>query len=152
MVIEVNCDYCNKKLTRLRNPKTKSFCNASCQMRYAYANGIRNKNTIANKAHAEIRRKSLEKFKSNPTTMVGKRGYLMIYIPQKGNQPYHQYVWEQHNGVIPKGYHIHHIDENKLNNDIKNLELMTESDHHKYHVPERNMLGQFIPKQISTGV
>ena len=33
----------------------------------------------------------------------------------------HRYVWRYYYGEIPDGYHIHHIDHNKANNDIHNL-------------------------------
>ena len=45
----------------------------------------------------------------------------------------HRYVWEFYNCKIPKGYHIHHIDGNKANNDISNLQLMKGVDHWKLH-------------------
>ena len=45
----------------------------------------------------------------------------------------HRYIWEKHNGKIPKGYDIHHIDGNRLNNDISNLIMLTPSEHHKLH-------------------
>lgn len=45
----------------------------------------------------------------------------------------HRAVWKFYNGNIPKGYHIHHKDENKDNNDITNLELLSASQHSKIH-------------------
>ena len=45
----------------------------------------------------------------------------------------HVWVWQQHYGKPPKGFHIHHKDENKSNNTIENLELMTVFDHLKMH-------------------
>ena len=36
----------------------------------------------------------------------------------------HRVVWEHFNGTIPEYYHVHHIDKNKDNNDISNLELI----------------------------
>ena len=45
----------------------------------------------------------------------------------------HRYVWEYYNGKIPKGYHVHHKDEDKTNNDIANLELMEGKDHLSHH-------------------
>ena len=47
----------------------------------------------------------------------GKRDYL------------HRVVWESINGKIPKGYDIHHIDCDKTNNHIDNLELYSKSEH-----------------------
>ena len=45
----------------------------------------------------------------------------------------HRYIWEKYNGPIPEGYEIHHIDRNKLNNDISNLTILTTKDHHALH-------------------
>lgn len=45
----------------------------------------------------------------------------------------HRYIWEYHNGKIPKNMVIHHKDFNKENNDISNLQLMTEFDHKSLH-------------------
>lgn len=48
----------------------------------------------------------------------------------------HRYIWEQYNGEIPKDYEIHHIDHNKDNNDISNLEMLTKEEHKKRHNEE----------------
>jgi len=45
----------------------------------------------------------------------------------------HRFVWEQTNGEIPKGYIIHHIDENKRNNKLENLQMMTSKEHNLLH-------------------
>lgn len=37
----------------------------------------------------------------------------------------HRLVWEAFNGAIPEGYEIDHVDENKGNNSLGNLRLMT---------------------------
>ena len=48
----------------------------------------------------------------------------------------HVYVWEFYNGPVPEGYHVHHIDEDKSNNDISNLKIMPGSDHVSMHGKE----------------
>lgn len=48
----------------------------------------------------------------------------------------HVYVWECEVGNIPDGYSIHHVDEDKSNNDVSNLELMTNSKHTQLHAKE----------------
>ena len=63
---------------------------------------------------------------------ISNSGYIMISINNKQIQE-HRYVWEQVNGIIPKGYIIHHIDENKLNNSIDNLQCMTNGEHSYLH-------------------
>ena len=45
----------------------------------------------------------------------------------------HRYVWEYYNCPIPKGYHVHHKDGNKANNDISNLELLKGTEHWTLH-------------------
>ena len=45
------------------------------------------------------------------------------YFQRKGRR-LHRAVWEHHNGKIPNGYHVHHKDGDRNNNDISNLELL----------------------------
>ncbi|MBR0060392.1 MAG: HNH endonuclease, partial [Selenomonadaceae bacterium] len=47
--------------------------------------------------------------------------------------PLSRVVWTYYNGEIPDGYEIHHVDENKANDDISNLQMMTKSEHWKIH-------------------
>ena len=53
----------------------------------------------------------------------------------------HCFVWRKEHNVseIPKGYQIHHIDENKDNNEISNLAIMSASNHQILHnrTPEK---------------
>lgn len=43
----------------------------------------------------------------------------------------HRVVWEYHNGEIPKGYTIDHIDRDKDNNQVENLRLASYSENNK---------------------
>lgn len=45
----------------------------------------------------------------------------------------HRIVWECHNGLISKGYVIHHKDKNKHNFNIENLECITHKQHGERH-------------------
>lgn len=54
----------------------------------------------------------------------------------------HVYIWQKYNGEIPKGYHVHHKDENKDNNDISNLELLKAFDHLSYHASDHAALSR----------
>jgi len=54
-----------------------------------------------------------------------------------GRKRLHATVWEFHNQrAIPKGYEIHHIDGDKRNNAISNLECLTKSEHRAKHAAE----------------
>lgn len=56
------------------------------------------------------------------------------YYRHNGLRKYmHRYVWEYYNGKIPKGYEIHHIDFDRSNNDISNLQIVSRSEHRKIH-------------------
>lgn len=67
-------------------------------------------------------------------------GYWAGYVP---NHPYanaagivylHRYLKSIEVGYwIPTELHVHHKDENKLNNSVSNLEILTREDHAKLH-------------------
>lgn len=59
--------------------------------------------------------------------------YLSTTKIGNGRKRLHVYVWEKNNGEIPKGYQIHHYDENKDNNEVDNLICMTKSEHNAWH-------------------
>lgn len=63
-----------------------------------------------------------------------KTGYYLSSRKINGHRiRLHRYVWETERGTIPKGYHVHHIDGDKDNNDIDNLQLMAAADHLSFH-------------------
>jgi len=76
----------------------------------------------------------LRKIKPLPFVMFQDKKYTMrangYYGCTKGKRGLlHIAVWESVNGKIPKGHDLHHIDHNKANNAIENLELYTKSEH-----------------------
>jgi hypothetical protein len=42
-------------------------------------------------------------------------------------------LYEKHIGLIPKGFVVHHMDGNRLNNTLGNLILLSKADHDKQH-------------------
>lgn len=60
-------------------------------------------------------------------------GYMKIRARGKEIK-YHRYIFEQSIGreLLPTEI-IHHIDHNKMNNDIGNLKMMSRSEHMKHH-------------------
>ena len=63
-------------------------------------------------------------------TRDDKTGY---YLNSTIRKRMHRYVWEFYHGEIPEGYHIHHIDGDKSNNDISNLEMIHGEKHQSGH-------------------
>ena len=63
-------------------------------------------------------------------------GYLTISLSCIDNKPrvyyYHRVIWFYFNGDIPKGLEINHKDEDKANNSLDNLELLTRADNIRY--------------------
>ena len=62
---------------------------------------------------------------------IPSRGYLRVAF-YEGSKQYkfliHRLVWETYCGPVPEGMTIDHIDANKLNNNISNLQLLTRGD------------------------
>ena len=131
------CPNCNKEDLRRRHKQ--KYCNASCQLNYEYKTGKRDKFKTTKASNNFLRDRSKKRFEDGTyIKWLGKRGYYVINF--NGKRKYeHHYIWEKTNGPIPKGYSIHHIDGNKLNNKIENLEMLTHSEHHKKHYLQRNI-------------
>jgi hypothetical protein len=63
---------------------------------------------------------------------ITKDGYRLIMVDGRVYKE-HKYVWEQINGPIPKGMHVHHINLDKLDNRIENLDLLSKNHHALLH-------------------
>lgn len=66
-----------------------------------------------------------------PDWYTGRKGCKHVFV--------HHIVMCEHLGLteIPKGFCVHHLDGDKTNNDISNLELMSISAHARLHLLER---------------
>lgn len=77
------------------------------------------------------------KLLSGPTGPYKSHGYLMCRVKYPDGKikmvTYHKYVYEKAYGPLPKGYVVHHKDENKNNNKLENLEAITKGKHGKLH-------------------
>lgn len=73
-------------------------------------------------------------FRCYPESKTDNRYYRANgYWAARGVHTLHREIWKFHNGEIPDGYHIHHIDENPHNNAIENLACIPEKEHRQYH-------------------
>ena len=75
-------------------------------------------------------------------------GYYRIRSNEYGfrGQFLHRLIMAEQLGCgIPKNYHVHHIDGNKLNNKIENLQTITPEEHTRLHTTGENhpMYGKY---------
>lgn len=62
-------------------------------------------------------------------------GYLQVGLYKNGkrrNFLVHRLVWEAFNGPIPEGMQINHLNEEKTDNRLENLSLMTAKENHNW--------------------
>jgi hypothetical protein len=72
------------------------------------------------------------------------------YAATTGNRELmHRYVWRKRHGDIPENHDIHHVDRNRANNDISNLELYSKSDHARLFSTGSN---QFVKRPFKESV
>lgn len=68
-----------------------------------------------------------------------KDGFYALVLIDGKYVPEHRYVVEQYIGrKLHRREHVHHKDGNKLNNDPKNLQVLTASEHAKLHMTEEH--------------
>ncbi len=69
-----------------------------------------------------------------PRAHVTSRGYRRVKRPKSRKLVMeHVWVWEQHNGPVPAGMELHHVNGNRGDNRIENLELVTRLEHKRIH-------------------
>jgi hypothetical protein len=68
-------------------------------------------------------------------------GYHISQLPGHGTESVHRLVWRQKYGDIPKDRFVDHIDDNKGNNSINNLQLLTISENTRKAYANKNLKG-----------
>lgn len=81
---EFICIYCGKK--DIRRCYNQKLCDSSCQLKYEYANGIRDKNKITKKANEHVKKYGQPKLKGKPTWCKGKNKVNGLYPDHMGFQ------------------------------------------------------------------
>lgn len=81
-------------------------------------------------------------------TRINSNGYVEMTKQPHTGKLYHRYIVENHIGrKLLKNEQIHHIDGNKLNNCLSNLQILDKNEHMRLHrlqeIRERTELGQF---------
>lgn len=60
-------------------------------------------------------------------------GYYLSALINGKRKRLHRYMYEKYKGNIPNGYQVHHIDQNKDNNETDNLIAMPNQEHKLLH-------------------
>lgn len=75
---------------------------------------------------------------------VGTYGYIHVFIASHGSVKkricvgVHRIIWEMHNGPIPDGMQIDHINRKRSDNRLRNLRLATVSQNHTNKTVQKN--------------
>ena len=72
-------------------------------------------------------------------------GYWIVVSRNEYHQKcFHRLVYEDFYGEIPEGYQVHHIDRDKDNNSISNLQLLSNSEHQKIHYKDNTGFNEYV--------
>lgn len=82
---------------------------------------------------------------------LNSEGYYAITSVKEGNcgKLLHRLIYEDEVGPIPDGYHVHHINHNKIDNSIENLQALSLSEHSRLHTTGKNnpMYGKHLTNE-----
>ncbi|MCK9596748.1 HNH endonuclease [Candidatus Pacearchaeota archaeon] len=137
----IYCKQCNKEIIVKENAGKRIFCSRACINKW---HNINNPNFGFNgKNHSEKSKKQIGDAltgNKNPNwnNGISKSGsHFLIGIGNGKRQQMHRFVCEEAYGLIQEGYIIHHVNGDGFNNDLSNLQIMTQSEHVAFHNKKR---------------
>ena len=68
---------------------------------------------------------------------LGVRYYLCGFYFQHKGRRLHRAVWEHHHGPVPKGFHVHHVNDDRSDNRLANLAMWTQAEHLSHHYKQK---------------
>ena len=148
------CEHCRIEFKAAQ--KTRRFCSNACcvlwkKERNAYPGCFKKGSVSWNKGRKGTHFSPETEFKKGSvpankcvvgTTKIRTRrrdgqshAWIKVAEPNKWKQR-HRLVWEEMHGSLPKGFVIHRLDGDSLNDEITNLVAMSRADHMMLHMPE----------------
>lgn len=138
------CGFCKININRKNFQNSKNmFCNTDCKAEWQKENLKGTNNTFFGKKHTEKTKEQISKSK-NPKYPGFRAG--REYLRTRDGRYVHRVIMEEYLGrCLLTEEHIHHRNGDKMNNNIKNLELVNNSIHRKEHVQlqQRDCMGRF---------
>ena len=104
---------------------------AGIKTRFTREGSLGNKNALGNPKNATTFGQydtKMEKHHHWKGGMQKTKDGMYIQYETKKRKAYARYLWEQVYGEIPRGYVVRHIDGNKFNDEIINLECISRAE------------------------
>lgn len=100
----------------------------------------------------EIRAKQSQSMRNRPAAGVSLKpsGYLELTRGHEKHRSVHRVVMERHLGRrLHRDEVVHHVDHDRANNRIENLQVMTRAEHARHHIVERIAAGERIGAHLN---
>ncbi len=93
------------------------------------------------------------KIVEKPLTLSNTTDYQYKRITMNGKTCYyHRVLWEAFNGAIPHKMTVDHVDGNRLNNRLDNLQLLSQSDNSRKTMVETHQKNKIWTKDRKNGI
>lgn len=137
------CNKCNRSFKRGRLEELiwnrKKFCSLKCYKAEKFKR--------RNRKRYHRRKNSFTHVPLSKGERMAYTGYKLIYVGNKKYKSAHRKAMEDYLGQeLPRGIVVHHIDHNKLNNDVENLCLFTPEEHNIFHKHEEKSIADLKVK------
>lgn len=83
---------------------------------------------------------------------LGSDGYIQVKLDDGRIVGEHRIVWEAAHGPIPPGFQIHHINHDRTDNRLDNLECVDPQTHKRLHAGHRQVEGVWMKTCTGCGV